>query len=41
MQFDTPYGRSFAVIDMVKGRIPDEATILAFMELREKHKLGR
>jgi len=41
MGFTTPYVRHFAVVDMIDGQIPYGATILAFMELQEKHKLGR
>jgi len=36
-----PTMRRFAGIDMISDRIPDEATILTFRHLLEKHDLGK
>jgi IS5 family transposase len=36
-----PTMRRFAGIDLISERIPDEATILAFRHLLEKHNLGK
>ena len=32
--------RGFAGIELINNRIPDEATILTFLHLLEKHDLG-
>ena len=38
---EVPRMRRFAGINMVRDRIPDETTILAFRHLLEKHNLGQ
>ena len=38
---EVPTMRRFAGIDMISDRIPDEATILTFRHLLEKHDLGQ
>jgi hypothetical protein len=38
---EVPTIRRSAGIDMIKDRIPDETTILAFRHLLEKHDLGQ
>jgi IS5 family transposase len=37
---EVPTMRSFASIDVISDRIPDETTILSFRHLLEKHQLG-
>jgi IS5 family transposase len=37
---EVPTMRRFAGIDLISDRIPDEATILTFRHLLEKHELG-
>ena len=38
---EVPTMRSFAGIELISDRIPDETTILAFRHLLEKHDLGK
>jgi len=37
---EVPTIRSFAGIELISDRIPDETTILTYRHLREKHDLG-
>jgi IS5 family transposase len=38
---EVPTMRRFAGIDLISDRIPDETTILSFLHLIEKNKLGK